>query len=281
MLTYERKIKSSSGEAVVVILEDGSIELQGYDPEQEDMLAFMTGQESACHSLGKLLEQTHERPVQVYALEWVVDDIRGAWSLAADSLEAAFWAYAKRFYEPWKQQFEETNPGVILQSVATVRKLVDVRTRFFPSTWLQEEIRAGLPSQDELFQLQDRASDTQVQLERGAFAGPSPSETRVLDDLYGAVARLYKAILYNGGLSTNFSYSLSLRERREEWFESAVRDSTASIHSSCWARALLGPAREETPRYKQYVDEIFGRFVVGMHELDNYRPWPELKNHGC
>lgn len=279
MLTYERKIQSHSGDAVVVISEDGSIELRGYDPEQEDMMVFMTGQESQCHGLADLLAGALEKPTKYYALEWVIDDIRGAWSLAADCLEMAFWAYAKSFYEPWRRELEEQSPSFIMQSVQVMRKIVDVRTRFLPSDWPRQQFDAGVPSHDILYQQVGLAEEAAEGLSR-ALAGTKKGEARVLDSLYMAVARIYRSILHHGGFGTNFSYGQTPRELREEWFEAAVRDATFAVHHACWARAFLLKFPEQLSGYEQCVDEAFGRFVLGMNELDNGNPWPELKNHG-
>lgn len=280
MLTYERKLAHRNGEATVAISEDGTIEIRDYDRAYDEMLGAMGGTDSPCLELAELLGRVDESaPAKLYALEWVVDDIRGAWALAADSTELAFWEYAEKFYEPWKQEFEKTNPGFVMKSVHIVRKIIDVRTRFFPSDWFRQEFDAGVPcSPDELSALCDTADDALTNVERAGFWGPDNREKRVLEGLYGAVSRLYRSIRNHGAFMTNFSYGQTMREKREEWFELAVRDAVGAVHHACWSRSHVGvSARQSHQAYCRVADESFGRFVAGMHELDNYRPWPELK----
>ena len=282
MLTYERKLAHRDGEATVVISEDGAIEIRGYDRAYDEMLGAMGAGDSPCLQLAELLGRMEHpsAPVKVYALEWVIDDICGAWSLAADSTELAFWKYAKRFYEPWKQELEETDPGFVMKAVRTVRKIVEVRMNFFSGDWFRQEFDAGVPcSTDELFALCDAADGALTDVERAGFWGPDNKEKRVLEGLYDAVCRLYRSIRYHGAFMTNFSYGQSPRERRGEWFESAVRDAVGAVHQACWSLSYAGSggARQSVRDYCKAVDEAFGRFVLGMHELDNHRPWPELK----
>lgn len=279
MLTYRKPVECCGFESTIVIREDGGLEIEGYDIDYEVAFAAMGGGErSICRAFVEEWQNNKARAV----IDYVIWDIRPILSLAVDAIQIAFWKFAHQYRG--KGITGDKNEHLIGLAIRNARNFVQLRTSPPPPS---------APFWD-TYDIDDEASKY-AKVTGGCFVQSSLDmarrreqfgearridELRSLNELFNAAGFLGRALEKAIHLKSNNGVEPGEYEEHGWWYAS-VYNAESAINSACWAAAFacmqMDTGLEMKARYKDAMNWVVSRFVLGMREFESMGIWPELK----
>jgi hypothetical protein len=260
MLTYRKPVECSGFDAIIVVREDGELEIDGYDIEYEIAYAAMGGKgESVCK---KLVEKWSESKTAAIC-ELLVEDPVVPLSLAADVVSRAYMMFKQSNQAACRQPPDEEH--YIMDAVSFARNLVELKTNPPP---LHSDFWVTYNSLEE---------DTKIYTIAGKCFAQNSFEARKRRGQYGWEAKHINIFDAAGYLSRAASKSV-----HEPHF-TATRDqevgyySALAITEACWTIAFStgeGYTRKDLlARFDDAKNWTVARFVHQMNRFEATGEW--------
>ena len=257
MLTYRKHVECSGFDTVIVIREDGELEIEGYDIEYEIAYAAMGGKgESVCK---KLVEKWPESKTAAICELLVEDDVVPL-SLAADMVSHAYMMFEQSNQAAERQPPDEEH--YIMDAVSFTRNLVELKTNPPP------------PHSDFWVTYDLEEEDTKISTIEGKCFAQNSFEARKRRERYGWDAKHINIFDAAGYLS---------RAAASKIIHTATRDyevgyySALAITEACWAIAFSageGYTRKELlARFDDAKNWTVAHFVHQMNRFEATGEW--------